>query len=87
MLGSRAVLKHFSNTCTKLIEDLAEFSVKNAQNDDRFRFWDIFRADIIPLVNDLVGSDRKEKWDLHLQCVQKALHLFAAFDSTNYLRW
>ena len=39
------------------------------------------------VVYDLLRADREGIWELHLDAVQRALHLFAAFDYTNYLHW
>ena len=36
---------------------------------------------------DLLGADREGSWELHLEAMQCALYEFAAWDSTNYLRW
>ena len=38
-------------------------------------------------LENLIRSDRKGDWALQLQSIQDLLPLFAAFDSTNYLRW
>ena len=38
------------------------------------------------IVRDLLRADREGIWKLHLDAVQRALYLFAAFDSINYLR-
>ena len=39
------------------------------------------------VVRDLLRADREGLWGLHLDAVQRALYLFTAYDSTNYLRW
>ena len=36
---------------------------------------------------DLLRADREGIWELHLDAIQRALYMFAAFNSTNYLRW
>ena len=38
-------------------------------------------------VKDLIRADREGLWDLHLIAIQRSLYDFAAWDSTNYLRW
>ena len=42
---------------------------------------------MMDVVYDLLRADREGIWELHLDAVQRALHLFAAFDCTNYFRW
>lgn len=49
-------------------------------------YWDYF-IEMVDIVRNLVRADREGLWDLHLDSVQKAIPLFAIFDSTNYLRW
>ena len=41
---------------------------------------------MMDVVHDL-RADREGIWELHLDAVQRALYLFAAFDCTNNLRW
>ena len=43
--------------------------------------------DMMAVVHDILRADRDGLWDLHMDAVQRALHIFAAFDATNYLRW
>ena len=38
-------------------------------------------------LENLISSDLQGDWKLHLQSIKDLLPLFAAFDSTNYLRW
>lgn len=42
---------------------------------------------MMQIVSDLLRADHEGIWKLHIDAVQKALFLFAAFDSTNYFRW
>ena len=42
---------------------------------------------MVDVVYDLLRADRDGMWGLHLDDVQCSLYLFAAFDSSNYLRW
>ena len=42
---------------------------------------------MMAVVRDLLRADREGLWELHFDAVQRALYLFAAFDSTNYMRW
>ena len=61
--------------------------IDNAKNsNETFKYWDTFIY-LIQQVENLVHSDRDGDWTLHLQTVQALLPIFAAFDSTNYLRW
>jgi len=51
-----------------------------------FKYWDTF-LHLMSYLENLVRSDREGNWNLQLQSIQDLLPLFAAFDSTNYLRW
>ena len=42
---------------------------------------------MIELLRNLIHADREGNWMLHMHTVQQLLPFFAAFDSTNYLRW
>lgn len=76
----------FSEECTKLVDDLDKFIKARSESNENFKFWATF-LDMIAVVQDLLRADREGLWELHLDAVQCALYLFAAFNSTNYMRW
>ncbi|KAJ8050924.1 hypothetical protein HOLleu_04307 [Holothuria leucospilota] len=55
-------------------------------SNETFKYWDTFIY-LIQKVENLVRADRDGDLALHLQAVKALLPIFAAFDSTNYLRW
>ena len=76
----------FREECTKLASDLEKFIKARSESNENFKFWATF-LDMMTVVWDLLRADRDGLWELHLDAVQRALYLFAALDSTNYLRW
>lgn len=83
---SQKLLKDFMETSNPLINDFDDFIRGSRNSSETFRYWDTF-IQIMSLLANLLRSDREGNWKLHLQTVQALLPLFAAFDSTNYLRW
>jgi hypothetical protein len=62
-------------------------SIGQAMSDNEtFKYWDTFIC-LNQQVENLVRADCDGDWALHMQAVQAFLPIFAAFDSTNYLRW
>ena len=83
---SQKYMAEFATVSHKLIADLDAFiDARSAQNEN-FKFWVQFLT-MMDVVHDLLRADREGIWELHLDAVQRALCLFAAFDCTNYLRW
>ena len=83
---SQKYLEEFKNHSYKLIKDLNNFTTVQSEGNYNFRFWShfIYRHEI---VMDLIRADWEGIWELHLDAMQHAMSEFAAWDSTNYLRW
>lgn len=83
---SKDLLSDFKATASKLINDLKDFIDLRCSTNENFKFWYQFlKRHEITL--DLLRADREGSWQLHLDAMQRALYEFAAWDSTNYLRW
>ena len=76
----------FSENSKNLVNDVEHFISERSQVNENFKFWANVR-DMMYVVLDLMRADREGIWELHLDAVQRAMYLFAAFDSTNYLKW
>ena len=74
------------NVCDGMLSDFDHFVCDASKKNETFKFWNQF-IDLFQLVENLVRADREGNWGLHLLTVQSLLPVFAAFDSTNYLRW
>ena len=83
---SQQYISTFSENSKKLTHDLDTFISERSKVNENFRFWANVR-DMVAVVLDILRADREGIWELHLDAVQRAMYLFAAFDSTNYLRW
>lgn len=83
---SQKYMAEFESASEKLLKDVDNFIQTRSAANENFKFWAQFLR-MMAIVNDLLRADRAGIWDLHLDAVQRALYLFAAFDSTNYLRW
>ena len=68
------------------MEDLKLFIKSRSEVNENFKFWATF-LDMMDLIHDLLRADREGNWELHMDAVQRALIIFAAFDCTNYMRW
>ena len=79
-------LQEFKADCSVLIENFDAFIAENCDGNETFRFWNSF-INMMSKLENLVRSDRQGDWNLQLQSIKDLLPLFAAFDSTNYLRW
>lgn len=84
--NSQKYMEEFTGTCSKLVEDLDSFIKVRSAESENFKFWCQF-LQMMDVVHDLLRADREGLWQLHLDSVQRALYLFAALDSINYLRW
>ena len=71
---------------SKIMEDLKLFIKSRSEAKENFKFWATFLG-MMDLIHDLLRADREGNWELHLDAVQRALIIFAAFDCTNYMRW
>lgn len=76
----------FQASSADLMSSFKAFTAQGGQSSETFKFWDTF-INLASNVENLIRSDREANWELHLQAVQALLPMFAAFDSTNYLRW
>ena len=85
-VDSQKFMKEFKQASGKMLEELDSFIAKRSAENENFKFWAQFLR-MMDVVYDLLRADREGIWELHLDAVQRALHLFAAFDCTNYLRW
>jgi hypothetical protein len=79
-------MAEFVTASAKLAEDLQNFMKTRSALNENFHFWSQF-LQMMDVVHDLLRADREGIWELHLDAIQHALYLFAAFHSTNYLRW
>ena len=83
---SFAIFRTFEENSHDLFRNFDHF-IDNAKNsNETFKYWDTFIY-LIQQVENLVHADRDGDWTLHLHAIQALLPIFAAFDSTNYLRW
>ena len=83
---SKENLRLFKKSCAALVEDFDTFISENCDENETFRFWNTF-LNMMTKLENLIRSDRNGDWKLHLQTVKDLLPIFAAFDSTDYLRW
>ena len=75
-----------SSLCLELFRNFDHFTDDANSSNETFKYWDTFIY-LIQHIENLVHADRDGYWTLHVQAVQALLPIFAAFDSTNYLRW
>lgn len=83
---SAALFRNFEEKTPGLFSNFDQFIDHARSTNETFKYWDTF-IHLIQQVENLVRADRDGDWALHLQAVQALLPIFAAFDSTNYLRW
>ena len=83
---SFAIFQTFKENSLGLFRNFDHFMDDAKNSNETFKYWDTFIY-LIQQVENLVHADRDGDWTLHLQAVQALLPIFAAFDSTNYLRW
>ncbi|KAG0728088.1 hypothetical protein GWK47_033202 [Chionoecetes opilio] len=83
---SQKYMDKFATASSQLIEDLNVFRKTRSAENENFNCWNQLLR-MMNVVYDLLRADREGIWELHLDAVQRALYLFAAFDSRNYLRW
>jgi len=76
-------------TATQLVDEFEQFIASCVEESETFRFWDTF-LHLVASLENLIRSDR----DIfrYLSASSRSSHprpvaIFAAFDSTNYLRW
>jgi len=80
------VFREFNEVSAPLFSEFDRFRRTARSTNETFKYWDTF-IELMLQVDNLIRSDREGDWNLHLQTVQSLLPIFAAFDSTNYLRW
>ena len=83
---SQKCMDKFQEKSLKLVDNLDKFIKACSKSNENFKFWATF-LDMMTVVRDLLRADREGLWELHLDAVQRALYLFTAYDSANYLRW
>ena len=71
---------------SELVDEFERFISKCCEESETFRYWNTF-LHLVSHLENLIQSDREGNWNLQVQAIQDLLPLFAAFDSTNYLRW
>ena len=71
---------------SNLVGDLKNFVEARSSTNENFKFWYQF-LERHEIELDLLRADREGLWQLHFDAMQRALYEFAAWDSTNYLRW
>ena len=76
----------FEEKSSGLFSSFEQFIDRASSTNETFRYWATF-IHLFQQVENLVRADRDGDWTLYLQSVQALLPIFAAFDSTNYLRW
>ena len=69
-----------------LISDIDAFIARRSADNENFCYWEQF-VQMFQVLRNLIRADREGLWELHIEAVQEALHLFAAFDCIHYLRW
>ena len=79
-------MEEFATASNKLIIDLNLFIKTRSDPNENFKFLTQFLS-MMAVVHDMLRADREGVWWLHLDAVQRALYIFAVFDSSNYLRW
>ena len=85
--NSQTYLSKFTaESSIKFVEDLENFITERSAINENFKFWANF-LEMMKIVYDLLRADCEGIWELHLDAIQRALYMFAAFNSTNYLRW
>ena len=83
---SQRLLTQFQTSSKKLVNDMKAFIDGRSASNENFKFWYQF-LERHAIVLDLLRADREGSWVLHLEAMQRALYEFAAWESTNYLRW
>ena len=84
--NTQSNLCEFRSKADGLFEDFKVFTDNRMSGNENFKYWLLF-LDKMQIVFDLLQADREGDWMLHLDAVQLSLYEFAAWDSTNYLRW
>ena len=83
---SLALFQTFEENILGLFRNFDHFIDDTNSRNETFKYWNSFIY-LIQQIENLVYADRDGDWTLHLQVVQALFPIFAAFDSTNYLRW
>ena len=83
---SVSLLQQFKANSSDLIHEFDQYILQCSKESETFKYWDTF-LHLMSYLENLVRSDREGNWNLQLQSIQDLLPLFAAFNSTNYLRW
>ena len=84
--GAQNLLEEFTQTGQLLMADYRRFFNTLRERSETFCYWDNV-IELIEQLRNLIRADGEGNWLLHMHTVQKLLHIFAAFNCTNYLRW
>ena len=85
IFGAQNLLEEFTQTGQLLMADYRRFVNTLRERSETFCYWDNL-IELIEQLKNLICADGGGNWLLHMNTVQKLLHIFAAFDCTNYLR-
>ena len=83
---SQKYINIFTTESNVLLSDIDNFIRERSSKNENFMFWSQFITRL-HIVKDLLRADREGNWELHIDSLQRAIFEFAAWDSTNYLRW
>lgn len=83
---SKMYIVKFFETSKAMVEDINNFIKTRSCSNEYFNYWTKF-LQMMAIVNDLLRADQEGIWELRFDAVQRALYIFAAFDSPNYQRW
>lgn len=61
--------------------DIQTFVKSRKQINENFKYWCQF-IQLVSLIKDLRPADREDRWELHLDTVQRSLPVFAVFNAT-----
>lgn len=84
-MDSEKYTVEFADATKTLTEDMNIVIKTWSFVNENFIFWINF-FHMMSIANGLLRADREGRRELHLEVVQRALYLFMAFDSTNYLQ-
>ena len=84
--GSISFLKDFISIAGPLQEKYKQFIKERSETNENFRLW-VSILDKIQIVHDFIRADREGDWNLHLDAMQRALYVLAAWDAVHYFRW
>ena len=84
--GAQNLLEEFTQTGQLLMTDYRRFVNTLRERSKTFCYWDNV-IELIEQLKNLIRADCESNWLLHMHTVRELLHIFAAFNCTNYLRF